>query len=258
MTDPNIKETDITYYEHPELPLQARIYRNHNKQKQSAIIDIHGGAWSSYDRTADVLYDRYLASSDITVIAIDFRQGPNYKHPSASEDIEQAIQYARVNADALGIQSERIGLIGSSSGGHLALLSGITAKQKLDYVIALWPVSDPAYRYEYAKRENMAHLVSGHQAYYMSIDDMKAASVQRILAAGEWSQLPPLLVVQPGEDRNVPIEMTMELLRQYQAAGGYFEYVFFPGERHGFGHNPSSATDCLNKLIVSFIQRQLK
>jgi acetyl esterase/lipase len=250
-----IEENDIIYHRHPKNSLQARIYRNNSKRKQPVIIDIHGGAWSSYDRTIGALYDRYIAAAGFTVIAIDFRQGPDYKHPSASEDIEAAIEYTLANADELGGNPIQIGLIGSSSGGHLALLTGITTKQRIDYIVALWPVSDPAYRYAYAKRVNRTGLVEAHEGYFTCIDNMHAASIQKILEEGKWNQLPPLLVVQPGEDANVPLEMTEELLHQYQSADGYLEYAFFPGEEHAFAHLPSPATDRCNALVVDFIKR---
>jgi acetyl esterase/lipase len=253
-----IEEEDIIYHKHSEISLQARIYRNKSKRKQPVIIDIHGGAWNFGDRTSGVLYDRYFASAGFTVLAIDFRQGPDYKHPSASEDIELAIEYTIANANEIVIDPNHIGLIGSSSGGHLALLTGITTKHQINYVVALWPVSDPAYRYKYAKRENRTRLVEAHQGYFKSIDDMHEASIQNIIEAGIWYNLPPILVVQPGEDANVPREMTKELLNRYQSAKGYLEYAFFPGEEHGFALLPSPATDRCHALILDFLKRHSK
>ena len=84
---------------------------------------------------------------------------------------------------------------------------------------------------------------------------MYSASIQKIVETGKWNQLPPILVVQPGEDANVPLEMTNDLLHHYQSAGGYLEYAFFPGEGHEFAHLPSSATDRCNALIEDFIKR---
>ena len=251
----SVNETDVVYLEHPGLALQARIYRNESESTQSAIIDIHSGAWTFQDRTAGAQYDRYLASAGFTVIAIDHRQGPDYKHPSAIEDIEAAIEYTRVNAETWGADPEQIGLIGSSSGGHLALLAGITTSQEIEYVLACWPVSNPAYRYAYAQRENRTVLVEAHEGYFGSVENMQAASVHRTLDDGEWTQLPPTLIIQSGDDRNVPLEMTSDLLRAFQSAGGYVEYAFFPGEEHCFGHSPSPATDQFNALIVDFARR---
>lgn len=250
-----IEESDIIYLQYPEISLTARLYRTNSKKTQPIIIDIHGGAWNYNDRTIGVVYDRHIASAGFTVLAIDFRQGPDYKHPSATVDIEAAIEYSRTKAQTIGGDPKHIGLIGSSSGGHLALLSGITSQQHIDYIVALWPVSDPAYRYAYAKRMNRTGLVEAHEGYFTSIDDMHTASIQKILETGKWKQLPPLLVVQPGEDSNVPLEMTKELVHQYESAGGYLEYVFYPGEPHGFSHLPSPATDRCNTLVVDFIRR---
>ena len=171
------------------------------------------------------------------------------------ENIEAAIEYTRANAETFGGDPERIALSGDSSGGHLALLAGITTKQKIDYILACWPVSDPAYRYAYAQRENRTRLVEAHEGYFVSVENMQAASVQRILDAGEWDQLPPALIVQSGEDLNVPLEMTADLVRAYQSAGEYLEYAFFPGEPHCFGNSPSPATDRFNALVVDFARR---
>ena len=70
--------------------------------------------------------------------------------------------------------------------------------------------------------------------------------------------LPPLLVVQPGEDTNVPVEMTLDLLRAWQSRGGYIEYSFFPEEPHGFGHRDSPSTRRMIALMIDFARRHAK
>ena len=52
---------------------------------------------------------------------------------------------------------------------------------------------------------------------------MHTASVQMFVNAGEWTQLPPILVVQTGEDLDVSLEVTNELMHQHQSAGGRLE-----------------------------------
>jgi acetyl esterase/lipase len=107
-------------------------------------------------------------------------------------------------------------LIGSSSGGHLALLAGIQLPD-VQYVIALWPVSDPYYRYRYAKRAGIELLVTAHDNYWVTEAAMREASVPRIVVAGEAKNLPPVIIIQPGEDSNVPIEMTFDVIKAWQA-----------------------------------------
>jgi acetyl esterase/lipase len=250
-----VYETDIIYKEYPEIKLKARIYRNQSESKQPMIIDIHGGAWNVGSRFGGVYYDRSLALAGFTVIAIDFRHAPEYQHPSATEDIETAIEYFKTNSDEINGDPNYLGLIGSSSGGHLALLSGISSKNKLDYVVALWPVSDPLYRYEYAKKVNRPFLIESHENFFVDKDTMLSASIPKLVRDGDYNQLPPILIVQPGEDKNVPLEMTLDLMSKYQSAGGYVEYVFYPGEEHGFAHFPSNVSDRCIELIISFAKR---
>lgn len=250
-----VTETDIIYQKYPEIKLHARIYKSKSKEKQPMLIDIHGGAWNLGSRFGGIYYDRGLALAGFTVIAIDFRHAPEYRHPSATEDIEHAINYFRENSELVNGDPEHIGLIGSSSGGHLALLSGVLSKNPLDYVVGLWPVSDPWYRYEYAKRVNRSFLIDAHEKYFGDKESMLSASVPKIVGDGGFNQLPPILVVQPGEDKNVPLEMTYDLISKYQSAGGYVEYVFYPGEEHGFAHFPTDVSDKCIELVASFAKR---
>jgi dipeptidyl aminopeptidase/acylaminoacyl peptidase len=62
--------------------------------------------------------------------------------------------------------------------------------------------------------------------------------------------------VQPGNDSNIPQDMTFDLLHAWQARGGKLDYVFYPSQPHAFGHRPSEATTDLIKTIAAFIKRQ--
>jgi acetyl esterase/lipase len=250
-----IEEYDETWKQHGEQNFQARIYAPRDASGPlPAILDIHGGAWNFGDRTNGALYDQALARSGFVVVAIDFRDGPEFQHPAASEDVAEGIEWLKAHQRRLGIDVGRIGLIGSSSGGHLALLAGIRSED-VRYVIALWPVSDPHYRYRYARRAGLDRLVSAHDDYWVTEEAMREASVPRVVVAGEAVNLPPVLIVQPGEDSNVPIEMTFDVLRAWQARGGHIEYAHFPDQPHGFGSRPSDAASRMLELVSDFAQR---
>ncbi len=276
-----IVEEDRAWADADGVMLQVRLYRPAiiHGAPLPILIDVHGGAWSTGDRTNGVLYDRHLAAAGFLVAAIDFRQAPAHRHPAATRDVVGAIRWARLNATALGADGARIGLIGSSSGGHLALhaatrhaaaehegtriigsdgsaMAHDAIDARVDYVVALWPVSDPFFRYRYAKRAGIGRLVTAHDAYYASELAMREASVPRLVTAGEAQHLPPLLVVQPGEDGNVPVEMTFELLRAWQGRGGKVEYAYFPDMPHAFGHAMSPATSDMLAQVTDFIRRR--
>lgn len=263
--------------------LLARIYRPKLAAGQTcyAVVDVHPGAWNAYDRLAGRLYNQKLAARGLVVVAIDFRQGPAFKHPLASRDVTAAVRFVKINAARLGVNPDRIGLIGSSSGGHLALLAGLKPNDPahqgtpvvnpenkivvptdvdagVDYIIALWPVSDPYYRLNYAKRANREKLVKAHFGYFGSEDAMKDASIQRVLKDGEAKRIPPVLVVQPGNDKNVPVPMTKELVDAFESKNGSVAYLFYPQQKHAFAHFASEDTeDCINAMN-NFIRRQLQ
>lgn len=276
--DVAVEELNLVWAK-PGLDLNATIYRPKSAKPLPVLIDVHGGAWSSGDRTGDRLYCTELAKSGLLVVSIDFRQAPAYQHPLGSADVAAAVRYVRLNAKSLNADPERIGLIGSSSGGHLALLESLRPdapqhkgtpilgpdgkyaahddiSAAVDYVVAMWPVSDPAARYRYAVRAKIEALQKGGLAYFTAEDAMWDASIQRIVTSGEAKTLPPILVVQPGNDANIPQDMTFDLLHAWQARGGKLDYVFYPGQPHAFGHRPSEATTDLIRTIAAFIARQ--
>ncbi len=278
-TDVAMEEINLVWAK-PGIDLNATIYRPKTPASPlPVLIDVHGGVWGSGDRTGDKLYCAELAKSGLVVVSIDFRQSPTYKHPAGSADVAAAVRYVRLNAKTLNADPGRIGLIGSSSGAHLALLASLrpdAAQHKgtpilgpngqyavrddisanVDYVVAMWPVSDPAARYRYAKRAGIATLVNMSLAYFADEPAMWDASIPRIVTSGEAKALPPILVVQPGDDRNIPQDMTFDLLHAWQGRGGKLDYVFYPGQPHAFGHRPSEATTDLIATVATFIKRQ--
>ena len=261
--------------------LLAECYRHRDPavRNRRAVVMVHGGAWTSNDRHAPAVVCEDLARHGFTVFSLDFRDGRNGKHPCAVQDITAGIRHVRANAAHHDVDPDAISLIGSSSGGHLVLLAGIqpdigahrgTAvdlggtlgdapdiSAAVACVVALWPVSDPLVRFRYARTVGRDELVAAHLRYYHNEDHMHAASVQRALAAGEADRTPPLLLVQPGEDANVPRGMTLDLVRAYQDAGGALHYRFYPGLPHAFAYQASVETTRLAGEIRTFLSQHV-
>ena len=264
-----------------ETRLLAQVHqpRSASERAGKGIVMVHGGAWTSNDRLSPYVLCDALAGRGLSVFSLDFRDGRTGRHPCAVQDITAGIRFVRAHADEFGIDAEQIGLIGSSSGGHLVLLAaaqpdvaahrgtpivragGIDAAEEISAevacVVALWPVSDPLVRFQHAHDTGREELIAAHLRYYNDEDHMHQASVQRMLAAGEAQTVPPLLVVQPGEDRNVPQPMTLDLLREWQNAGGALQYLFYPGLPHAFAYEASPETTRLEQDIWPFLDHHL-
>jgi acetyl esterase/lipase len=268
--------------------LLARIYqpRGQAEAPLAALVDVHGGAWSRGDRLTGALHCRALAASGLVIVSLDFRQGSEGKHPAASADVAAGLRYTRAHARRLGIDPRRIGIVGSSSGGQLALLAGlkpgaaefagtpiVSPEGSLDsaprdesvaFVLALYPVADPLARFRYVVgRQNdgsgfdAGRLIAAHHGYFLSEAQMAEASVTRIVTAREARALPPVWLAHPELDDNVPAAITDAFVQAYQQAGGAIERVHFPGARHGFIGQASADADKAISMMREFIGRQL-
>ncbi len=287
----DVEETDAPFARPEGIELLARIYRPQGKPAAplAALVEVHGGAWTRLDRTVGAPHCRALAACGLVVVSLDFRQGPDHKHPAASADVAAGVRYVRAHAARLGVDPRRIGIVGSSSGGQLALLAAVSpgapehagtpivrpdgsldasvADDSVVFALALYPVADPLARYRYALgRENeppppsgfnAKGLVASHRGYFADEAAMAAASVTRIVSAGQARALPPVWVAQPELDDNVPAAITEAFALAYQQAGGEIERSHFPGARHSFIQQAGADTDKCIALMRDFIGRHL-
>lgn len=244
-----VTHEDVVYLRRDGVELLARVYRPGGDEgahaPRPALVEVHGGAWCDHDRRAGTLYNTAVAESGFVVVAIDFRMGPQYRHPAGSDDVAAAVAWVRANATDLGVDPHRVALAGSSSGGHLALYAALHLTQPVLGVAALWPPTHPYLRYRYALAKEDDHgrrLVSNTLSYFGTEAAMLDGAVSRVVSDGEASNLPPIWLVHPTEDQNVPRAITDDLVEAYRAAGGEIDVWFVPDQHHAFGHTPSDAT----------------
>jgi acetyl esterase len=287
----DVEETDVAFARPPGTELLARVYRPRGEVREplAALVDVHGGAWARLDRTTGALHDRALAACGLVVVALDFRQAPEHQHPAASADVAAGVRWVRAHARRLGVDPARIGLVGSSSGGQLALLVGLKpgapehagtpilrpdgraddtpGNDAVAFVLALYPVADPLARYRYVlAREHESpppsgfdakRLIASHRGYFKDEAAMADASVTRLVETSATTARPPVWVAQPELDDNVPAEITEAFVRAYRRAGGRLEHVPFAGARHGFIQQPGPDAEKAILLMRDFVARQL-
>jgi acetyl esterase len=277
---------DLRYSGDDATPLLARIYRPRGAPGPlPVLVDVHGGAWSLFDRTGDMYFDRALAACGMLVVALDFRQAP-IPYPAAVADVVAGIRFVKAHAAELDALPAPLGLIGGSSGGHLLLLAalrpnaaeyrtarfigeGDPAAVRVDYALPLWPVADPLARYRYLleriatpRQSNERffqpeRLRDAHLAFFGDEATMARASVPRIVAAGEAEHLPPIWVAHPELDENVTRSMSEALVDAYRRAGGSAELAHFAGVGHSFANFPGPDADRCIDAMKRFIAAQL-
>ena len=215
---------DMTYLRHGGRALALRFFRPAGPGPFPAVVDLHGGAWSAGDRTACAERDAVLAEAGLAVAALDFRQADD-GYPSSLVDINHGIRWLKAHAADLDVDADRVGLLGQSSGGHLAMLAAMrprdpryaalgveggsaTLDARVRCVGLLWPVINPLSRYRHALRlrdganppDWSRSIPDRHDVYWQTEDTMAEGNPLLALERGEAVETPPALWVQGRPD----------------------------------------------------------
>jgi len=89
------------------------------------VIWIHGGGWATGTR-ANAEQARWLACNGYAVASIDYRLSDEAQFPAQIHDVKAAIRFLRANATTHQLDVNRFVAFGSSAGGHLAALAGVS------------------------------------------------------------------------------------------------------------------------------------
>jgi acetyl esterase len=265
---------DVEYRRDPVRTLMARIYQPQGEGPFPVLLDVHGGAWNAQDRTANAPVDERLAASGILVVAIDVRLADEAPYPASVADVNYGIRWLKSKASEWRGAPDTLGVLGSSSGGHITQLTAMRPRDtrytahplpeapELDatvaYVVARSPISDPASRYEQAKKMQRETLIENSEIYFKPWDTIFEGNPQLILERGESVELPPMFILQGDLDDNVLPVVQERFVAAYRAAGGEIELEIYPGADHRWIIHPGPQTDRAIDMIKAFIARQLR
>src|SRR4029077_17869623 len=115
-------EKNVVFGKGGNTEMKLDIYRPPaGTEKRMAPIHIHGGGFTAGSK--DTLADRIapFAALGYVAIATQYRLIGGAKWPAQMEDVKAAIRWTRANAKSLGIDPEKIAVVGYSAGGQLAL-----------------------------------------------------------------------------------------------------------------------------------------
>lgn len=101
------------------------------KKSDAVIIIFPGGGYRGRAKHEGDGYALFLAENGITAFVVDYRVAPD-RFPMQLLDARRAIRFVRAHADEFGIDANKIGVMGSSAGGHLAALTA-TYRKNIDF-----------------------------------------------------------------------------------------------------------------------------
>jgi acetyl esterase/lipase len=130
-TPADVSTTDFHVTATDGADVLLRWYVKHGAPHGPAVVYAHGGGMISGSVT---LYDgpvsRYVSSSGVPMLAVDYRLAPEHPHPTPVEDCYSALQWLAEHAAELGVDLARIAVMGDSAGGGLAAAVALLARDR--------------------------------------------------------------------------------------------------------------------------------
>src|SRR6187402_2965622 len=120
-----IKTWDTEFRRIPTRTLMARVYQPQGAGPFPVLLDLHGGAWNNKDRFANAPMDEAVAKSGLLVVAIDMSLAPEAPYPACVQEASYGIRWLKSKAIEWKGDASKLGVMGSSSGGHVAELLGM-------------------------------------------------------------------------------------------------------------------------------------
>jgi len=254
--------------------LKARIYQPKGSGPFPTVLDLHGGAWNAKDRFAEEPMDRALASSGLLVVAVDLTLAPEAPYPASVQDANYAVRWLKWKAATWNGDVSKVGIYGSSSGGHVAELLAMRPRDPrynsiplpeapnvdatVGYIAMRSPISDPVARFENAEKLKRDSMVKNHTTYFKPWDAIHESNPVEILQRKERVTLVPMLIMQGALDDNMLPAAQAKFVAAYKAAGGDIQYEVFEGSEHEWVATPGPQTDRAREMVKAFIAKQLR
>jgi acetyl esterase/lipase len=254
--------------------LMARIYQPAGAGPFPIVLDLHGGAWNAKDRRAEEPMDRALAASGLLVVAIDMTLAPEAPYPACVQDANYAVRWLKSKATSWNGDPSKVGIYGSSSGGHVAELLAMRPRDprynaiplagrpnvsaEVAYVAMRSPVSNPYARFQNAERLKRDSMMTNTTTFFKPWDTIHESNPLEILERREKVTLVPLLIMQGALDDNVLPAVQEQFAAAYKTAGGDCQLHVFEGCEHEWVATPGPQTDRARAMVKAFIARQLK
>lgn len=215
------------------------------KATDSTIVIFPGGGYSHLAEHEGRGYAEFLNTLGMDAFVCLYCVAPN-RHPQEILDARRAVQFVRKNAEEFGINPEKVGVMGSSAGGHLTatistlldmypeVLTKPDAVDAMDFIPNFQVLCYPVI----SLMDDFGHTGSGHNllgSTEMDIPFRKYLAPHKMI----HDKTPPAFIWHTLEDGAVPVENSLHYAAALHQKNIDAELHVFPFGPHGLGLAPA-------------------
>jgi acetyl esterase/lipase len=262
-------DRDVTYCMWGNYPVLMDVYYpNAMNGPWPVVINIHGGAWAlnSQRDGQGLQIQPQLNALGFLVVSVDYRNSTQWMWPAMIEDAKCAVRFLRAHAQEYNLDPNRIGVVGDSVGGQLALLLALTDSS------AGWDVGE-----DLGYSSQVQAVVD-----FFGPTDLTSASVSTLVrkwGLNEFGDIrfmspvlvaaspityvnpytPPILIFQGNVDETVPLEQSQEIYDGLLALGAPVSMVIVKNGGHELPlmYNQIPTTAQVYLMAIAFFDERL-
>ncbi len=222
------------------------------------VINIHGGGWTSGVKESQNGYGLFYKLG-YSVANIEYRMLPVAPAPAAIEDARCALIYLISNAKELNIDVNKIVIIGSSAGAHLALMAGLLGSSTIfdddcphQHTVKVAAIID---QYGPTDLLDMSKMFNGYNAVVNWIGPHKGdENFLKFISPINYvtKDSPPVLILHGTADPLVPYHDSADLYAKLQTVGVKTKFITVQGGGHG--DFPQAKNLEFNGIVESFLR----
>jgi acetyl esterase/lipase len=264
----SVHRTSVQYGPRPSQLLDVWRRKDLPAEPAPVLIFVPGGAWVHGSRLLQgYALMSHLAELGWVCLSIDYRVAPHHTWPSHITDVKTAIAWARANVDKFGGDRNFVTIGGTSAGGHLAALAGLTANDpemqselpegsdtSVDAVVGIYG------RYDWEDRSTAerARFVDFLERVVVKRRIAKHPDIYRTASpiARAHAEAPPFLVVHGTGDSVIPVAQARSFVERLRAVShSVVGYVELPGAGHAFDMIDGARTGSASTAIGLFLNQ---
>lgn len=261
--EPFTRKADVLYGRKDGMALTMDVFTPKNANAAAVVQAVSGGYFSAHQMINPIFF-RPLLDRGYTVFAVGHGSQPRYTVPEIVNDLNRSVRFIRHHAKDYGIDPNRIGIVGGSSGGNLSLMVATAGdagnpsapdpvdreSSRVQAVACFFPPTD--WLNWGAPGEERIHAIKFDKPFRAAFDyrelDAEKRMLERVTDEAKLREIaisiapihfvskddPPTLVIHGADDKLVPFQQAETFVARLKEAGVEAKLVEKPGAGHGW------------------------